>query len=276
MIVVTGATGNVGRPLVDALVAAGERVTAVARNAADLPVRQHIADLDDPASLEPALDGAEAVFLLVAGEQLVGANAAELLDVVKGSAVSRVVLLSSQAAATRPRAVSHDGLRAYEHVVRESGLAWTILRPGGFQSNAFAWADMVRTNRTIAAPFGDVGLPVVDPRDIGEVAALALRSDDHHGRTYELTGPEPVSPRQQARAVADATAQDVRFVELSRADAKAAMLGFMPEPIAEGTLDILGEPTEAERRVSPAVADLLGRRPGTFAAWASRNAAAFR
>lgn len=271
MIVVTGATGNVGRPLVDALAAVGEQVTAVARNAAELPVRQHLADLGDPASLKPALDGAEAVFLLLAGEQLVSGNPDELLDIVKGSGVRRVVLLSSQAAGTRPQAVSHGGLRAYEHAVRESGLAWTILRPGGFQSNAFGWAEMVRTGRTVAAPFGDVALPVVDPRDIGEVAALALRSEDHHGRTYELTGPEPISPREQAKALG----VDVRFVELSRADAKAAMLAFMPEPVAEGTLDILGDPTEAERRVSPAVADLLGRQPGTFAAWARRNAAAF-
>ncbi|WP_163506207.1 SDR family oxidoreductase [Fodinicola acaciae] len=271
MIVVTGATGNVGRPLVDALAAAGEQVVAVARRSADLPVRQHLADLGEPASLKPALDGADAVFLLIAGEQLVRAHPGELLEVVKGSGVRRVVLLSSVAAGTRPTAVSHDGLRAYERAVRDSGLEWTILRPGGFQSNALAWADMVRTSRTVAAPFGDVAVPIIDPRDIGEVAAAVLRGGGHHGRTYELTGPEPISPRQQAEAIG----ADVRFVELTRAQAKKAMLAFMPEPVADGTLDILGEPTEAERRVSPAVADLLGRRPGTFAAWVGRNATAF-
>ena len=267
MIVVTGATGNVGRPLVDTLVAAGQPVSTVARRQA-----RHTADLDDPASLKPALDGADALFLLVPGEQLVRGNPHELLEVVTGSSISRIVLLSSMAAGTRPDIPAYDGARAYEQAVRDSGLDWTILRAGGFQSNAFAWAESVRTSRTVAAPFGEVAVPVIDPQDIGEVAAAVLRNDNHGGRTYELTGPEPISPRQQAKAIGE----DVRFVELTRAAAKEEMMAFMPEEIADGTLDILGEPTEAERRVSPAVAELLGRQPGTFAAWARRNAAAFR
>ncbi|MEU1942206.1 NAD(P)H-binding protein [Streptomyces sp. NPDC020125] len=281
MIVVTGATGNVGRPLVEALAAVGEQVTAVSRrpDGTELPegVRHHRADLADPGSLRPALEGADALFLLFAGELLAGtAQTGALLDVARSAGVRRVVLLSSQAAGTRPDAVSHAAMRAFEDTVRPSGLDWTILRPGGFASNAFAWAESVRKERMIAAPFADVGLPVVDPADIAEVAAAALREPGHAGRTYELTGPAPVTPRGQAHAIADALGEPVRFTELSREQARAEMLRFMPEPVADGTLDILGEPTADEQRVSPDVERVLGRPPRAFADWAMRNIAAFR
>ncbi|MGW7751887.1 NAD(P)H-binding protein [Streptomyces violaceusniger] len=281
MIVVTGATGNVGRPLVEALAAVGEQVTAVSRRpgGTELPegVRHHQADLADPGSLRPALDGADALFLLFAGELLTGERPVrELLETAGSAGVRRVVVLSSQAAETRPQAISHAPLRALEEAVRASGLDWTVLRPGGFGSNAFAWAESVRTRRTVAAPFGDVGLPVVDPADIAEVAAATLRGRGHAGRTYELTGPAPVAPRQQAQTIGDALGEPVRFTELSREQARAELLRFMPEPVADGTLDILGEPTAAEQRVSPDVERVLGRPPRAFADWAMRNIAAFR
>ncbi|MBP8533976.1 NAD(P)H-binding protein [Streptomyces sp. MK37H] len=281
MIVVTGATGNVGRPLVETLAASGERVTAVSRRptGTELPegVRHHRADLAIPGSLRPALEGADALFLLFAGELLAGtARTGALLDVARSAGVRRVVLLSSQAAGTRPDAVSHAPMRAFEDAVRRSGLDWTVLRPGGFASNAFAWAESVRNERVIAAPFADVGLPVVDPADIAEVAAATLREPGHAGRTYDLTGPAPISPRGQADAIADALGEPVRFTELSRERARAEMLRFMPEPVADGTLDILGNPTADEQRVSPDIERVLGRPPRAFADWAMRNIAAFR
>jgi uncharacterized protein YbjT (DUF2867 family) len=276
MIVVTGATGNVGRTLVEALAAAGEQVTAVSRRPADLPqdVAHRQADLAEPESLRPVLDGAEALFLLVAGS---GENLdpRAVVDVAKAGGVGRVVLLSSQGARTRPESVAHSHLRAFEDAVRESSMAWTVLRPAGFASNAFAWAATVRAERTVAAPFGDVGLPMIDPADIAEVAAAALRDGSHAGRTYELTGPAPVSPRQATQAIGAALGSPVRFAEQSREEARAQMLRFMPEVVVDATLSILGEPSPAEQRVSPAVEQALGRGPRTFAEWAVRNVAAF-
>lgn len=275
MIVVTGATGNVGRPLVRALVDAGEEVTAVSRGigARDVPagVRHRRADLAEPAGLKAAFDGAEALFLLTSGDFLAGGgDMGEVLEVARAGGVRRVVLLSSQGVGTG----RHPGV--LEDAVTRSGTAWTILRPGGFDSNALQWAGTVRERRTVAAPFGDVALPTVDPSDIAEVAAVALREDGHAGRTYELTGPAPVSPRQQAAAVGDALGEPVRFVEQTRAQARARMLGFVPEPAVEATLDILGAPSAAEQRVSPDVQRVLGRPPRTFAEWAARHVAEFR
>ncbi|WP_432920906.1 NAD(P)H-binding protein [Microbispora sp. CA-135349] len=271
MIVVTGAIGNVGGRLVALLAAAGERVTAVSRRDTEPPqgVRQVRADLGDPAGLKEAFDGADALFLLVAGEA-----PQAVVEAARAGGIRRVVLLSSQGAGTRPEFYRHPA--AFEDAVRRSGLEWTILRPGGFHSNAYAWAESIRGGRTAAAPFGDIGLPTVDPADIAEVAAAVLREDGHTGRVYELTGPAPTTPRERAAAIGAALGEPVRFAEQTREEARAQMLGFMPERVAEGTLAILGEPLAAEQRVSPDVERVLGRAPRSFADWAVRNVAAFR
>lgn len=275
MIVVTGATGNVGGALVRALAAAGERVTAVSRSGppdggTGAPaVRYQRADLAEPESLKPALDGADALFLLVAGDR-----PGDILDAARAAGVRRVVLLSSQGARTRPDAYRHPV--AFEDAVEGSGLEWTVLRPGGYHSNAFAWAPGVRAQRAITAPFADVRLPSVDPVDIAEVAAAVLLGTGHSGRAYELTGPLATSPRERATAIGDALGTPVRFVEQSPDEAREQMLRFMPAPVVAGTLAILGEPSPEECRVSPDVERILGRAPGTFADWAIRNAAAFR
>ncbi|MET8447986.1 NAD(P)H-binding protein [Streptomyces sp. NPDC005209] len=273
MIVVTGATGNVGRALVGMLVAAGEDVTAVARGigGGDVPagVRAVAADLGDPESLVPALEGAKALFLLVAGEDPVG-----ILERAAAAGVARVVLLSSQGVGTRPGVYAHAA--RFEAAVAGSGLAFTVLRSGGMASNTLAWAGPVREHRTAAAPFAEVGLPFVDPDDVAAVAAAVLREDGHDGATYVLTGPTATTPRQRAAAIAEAIGEPVRFVEQTREEAYAQLGRFMPPAVVEGTLAILGEPTEEERRVGGDVERVLGRPAAAFGAWAARHAGAFR
>ncbi|WP_433249115.1 NAD(P)H-binding protein [Streptosporangium sp. CA-135522] len=273
MIVVTGATGNVGRTLVRLLAGTGEQVTAVARHItqADVPesVRAVAADLSDVESLRPALERADALFLLVAGEDPQG-----LVGAAKAAGVRKIVLLSSQGAGTRPQAYRHAGM--FEEAVRESGLGWTILRSGGMASNAYAWAEPVRLHRTAAASFGDMGLPFIDPDDVAAAGAAVLREAGHDGATYVLTGPAATSPRERAAAIGQALGEPVRFVEQTRQEAHEQMAQFMPLPVVEGTLAILGEPTPEEQRVSPDVERILGRAPRPFGEWAARNAAAFR
>ncbi|MBK3569661.1 MULTISPECIES: NAD(P)H-binding protein [unclassified Streptomyces] len=267
MIVVTGATGNVGRTLVRILTEDRVPVTAVARNITGPGTVT--ADLAEPETLRGAFEGADALFLLMAGERPY-----DVLDTAKAAGVRKVVLVSSQGVGTRPEAYAQP--RQFEAAVRESGLDWTILRPGGLDSNAFAWAESIRERRTAAAPFGDVGLPFVDPDDVAAVAATVLREEGHEGATYTLTGPAQTTPRARATAIAAALGEPVTFTEQTRAEAYDLMASFMPLPVVEGTLAILGEPTEEEQRVSPDVERVLGRAPGTFSAWAERNAAAFR
>ncbi|WP_148587978.1 SDR family oxidoreductase [Streptomyces sp. WAC01526] len=279
MIVVTGATGNIGRPLTQALATAGQQVTAVSRHTAAVPngVRHVAADLAEPAGLKPALAGAKALFLLLSGDlHAAGASPADIIGQAAASGVRRVVLLSTLGVVTRPFGPTRIAMRALEDMLRKSGLEWAILRPGGFASNALWWAESVCAHRVVAAPFGDVGVPIIDPEDIAEVAAACLLEDRHAGGVYELTGPEVITPRQQAEAIAGALGSPVRFHELTRDEARTAMSQSMPAELADDTLDILGSPSPAELRVSPDVQRVLGRAPHPFADWAARNVAAFR
>ncbi|GHF62024.1 NmrA family transcriptional regulator [Kitasatospora xanthocidica] len=281
MITVTGATGNIGRTLVELLAGADEEVVAVSRQAQPAHhtagVRWVRGTVGEAASLRPALEGSRALFLVLGGElNSRGESPDTLLSAAADAGVERIVLVSSQANATRPDSPSHARLREFEAAVRTSGPEFTVLRPGGFASNAFAWAETVRAERTVFAPFGDVALPLVDPADIAAVAAAALREDGHAGRTYELTGPAPVSPREQTAALAEVLGEEVAFVELSREQAHAQLARFMPEEIIPGALDVLGLPFPSELAVSPDVAAVLGRPAAPFGAWAARNLPAFR
>lgn len=284
MIVITGATGNVGQPLVELLTEAGHAVTAVSRGtSAPLPERPGVvtavADLSDVATLAPALAGADALFLLVSGA---GAHVdgPALMKQAEAAGVRRVVLQSSQAVGTRPGAPSHAPLVELEEAVRTSGMEWTILRPGGFASNALAWVPMIQEMGAVHAPFGDVALPVVDPLDIAEVAAAALTEDGHAGRTYEITGPVATTPRERVAEIAAATGRALEFVEQSPEEARGQMsspgkANSMPPAVVEGTLAILGQPTADEQAVSPHVEEVLGRPARGFGEWARRFAAAY-
>ncbi|NUS73477.1 MAG: NAD(P)H-binding protein [Corynebacteriales bacterium] len=273
MIVVTGATGNVGRALVGHLLDADRDVTAVARNinGAHVPpgVKAVAADLADPQSLTPAFDGATALFLLVAGE-----DPKHILETAKRAGITKVVLLSTQGAATRPHIYQH-AVR-FEEAVRDSGMRWTILRSGGMASNALAWVEPIREHGIAAAPFANVGLPFIDPEDVAAVSAAVLREDQHHGTTYTLTGPELSTPRQRAATLAKATSRPIQFIEQTREEAHSLMTKFMPAQVAEGTLAILGTPTPEEQQISPDVTHVLGREPQPFSAWAARHATLFK
>jgi uncharacterized protein YbjT (DUF2867 family) len=277
MIAVIGATGNVGRSIVRALERAGEDVVAISRRGGQESARvTHVAaDLAQPAQLRTALRGAQAAFLMVAGSGD-GLDAHAIVGAIAEAGARRIVLLSSIGTRSRPAAISHEALRVLEVEVKRSGLPWTILQPGGFDSNAFAWLSGVRASRTVAAPFGDVAIPLVDPDDIGEVAAVALRDERHAGRVYELTGPERITPRQQTAVLTAALGVTLTFVELTRARAAEAWRAFMPPTVIETTLDAIGSPNELERHVSADVEQVLGRPAGTFAVWAAKYAEAFR
>ncbi|MFB9661857.1 NAD(P)H-binding protein [Glycomyces mayteni] len=272
MIVVTGATGNVGRPLVEILAARGEDVTAVSRGEAELPpgVAHRTADFTRPETLDAAFAGADRLFLLTLDHSL---DIAAILKAADAAGIGRIVFLSSERAVTRPS----EEAQAFENAVTASGIEWTILRPGGFASNAVAWAaETIRARREMVMPFGDVGLPLIDPRDIAEVAAAALTEDGHTGRAYLLTGPALVTPRQQAEAIGAAIGEPVAFTEQTREAAFEQLLQYWPAQIVEGSLDVIGSPNRAELHVSPEVERLLGRPATSFAQWAERNAAAFR
>jgi uncharacterized protein YbjT (DUF2867 family) len=220
MILVTGATGNIGRHLVRDLAASGGAgpVRALSRDPARAAfpagVEAVAGDLARAADggLATALSGVRSLFL-VAGL----APEEPVLAAARDAGVGHVVLVSSLTVETHPRLWPARANAAVEERVRDSGLAWTILRPTQFASNALWWADAIRAHGTVRAPYGDVGLPTVHPADIAAVARAALLDPaGHAGRTYPVTGPERVTPRQQTAALAAALGRDLAFHEEPR------------------------------------------------------------
>lgn len=139
--------------------------------------------------------------------------------------MEHVVLVSSITVQTHPHLGPAGDNPAVEELLRASGMAWTVLRPTQFASNTLMWASSIRSRETIRAPYADTALPAVHPADIASVARGALTEPGHRGRTYALTGPEPVSPRRRIESIAAALGREVPFAEVSRRQAR-------PQPAA--------------------------------------------
>ncbi|MFI6290990.1 alcohol dehydrogenase catalytic domain-containing protein [Nonomuraea sp. NPDC050790] len=246
-VLVSGATGTVGRPLVTQLRDAGAEVRAVTR------------ELTDPVALAAALDGVDAVFLLWPFASARGAR--EVLEVI---GARRVVYLSS--AAVRPYEAEIEGLVAT--YARE----WTVLRPHAFSANTLRWAEQVRAG-VVRQPYGDASSSPVHERDIAAVAVRALLDGGHQGAVHMLTGPRALTRREQARAIGAAIGRPVRWEEEPVHEARARMLALgWPEPAVDGMLRALAAPGPVP---TGTVEEITGVPASTFATWASEHAADF-
>jgi uncharacterized protein YbjT (DUF2867 family) len=275
MIVVTGATGNVGGEVVRALLDRGQQVRAVTRDgqAKGLPdAAEPVAgDLNRPDTLRPALDGASGLFLLPGYQDMPG-----LLGTAERSDVHRVVLLSGGSAGDGDltNAVSRYMIRS-EEAVRGSGLAWTILRPSAFMSNALRWLPQLRAGDVVRVAFASVRTAVLDPADIGAVAAVALTSAGHDAATYRLTGPESLLPADQVETLARVLRRALRFEAQPDDEARTEMSATMPAEYVDAFFRFYADGELDESMVLPAVPDLLGRPARTFEQWARAHAGAF-
>lgn len=277
MMLVTGATGNVGSALLKELHACGAGpLRGLTRDAARAVFPEGVeaveGDFADPASLKAALDGVRSLFLLSRR----GPDA-DILAAARQAGVAHVVLVSSITALTHPHLGPAAENLAVEQLLKESGMAWTILRPTQFASNCLMWAASVRAHETVLAPYADTGLPTIHPSDIASVARVALTEPGHHGQTYALTGPERVTPRQQVAAIAAALEREVPFAEISRRKAHGTWAAVLGAEAADAVLDITGgDVNDAIQAVRTTVTDITGSPARPFRQWAEENAAAFR
>ncbi|WP_063735752.1 SDR family oxidoreductase [Streptomyces sp. RTd22] len=277
MILVTGATGNIGSALVKELRAwdAGPvRGLTRAPSGAAFPtgVEAIAGDLERPASLKPALEGARSLFLI----SRMGPDA-EILEAARRAGVEHVVLVSSITVQSHPHLGPAGENLAVERLLKDSGMTWTILRPTQFAANALWWADAIRKRQPVRVPYADVGLPTIHPADIASVARAALTETGHRGLTYALTGPERIAPRQQLEAIAQAVGREVPCAEISRAEALHDMATFLGDEAAEAVLDITGGDVNEELlTVRDTVTQVTGAPARTFRQWALENADSFR
>jgi uncharacterized protein YbjT (DUF2867 family) len=275
MLLVTGASGNVGAEVVQALAAAGQEVRALTRSdrpAGLAPAVQGVAgDLNRPESLTDAFAGVQGVFLLPGYEDMEG-----VLAVMRGAGVERVVLLSGSSAQSgdMSNAVSAYMIRS-EAAVRGSGVPWTILRPYGFMSNALRWRDQLKAGDVVVEPFANVRVAVIDPHDIAAVAARALLDDGHEGRSYVLSGPQALLPADRVRLLGAALGRELRFEAQSDADARAQMSAQMPVEYVDAFFDFYVDGSLDESQVQPTVEEVIGRAPRSFEQWAAEHADAF-
>jgi uncharacterized protein YbjT (DUF2867 family) len=245
MILVTGAGGNVGRPLIDELAAAGMPMRAAYRSA-DKAARAKAAGLDavtvDYAraeSLSPALDGVDAVFLLATGVEGQIESETNVVRAAKAAGVRRIVKLSVFGAAEEEFGFARTH-RPVEREIEASGLAWTFLRPASYMQNFTNFmAPTIRSQHAIYTLIPDAVFNHVDTRDIARVAAKVLTESGHDGQAYTLTGPRSFSYRDAARTIGDVTGTRVQVVALTESDARAGMKAHgVPDLYADYLVDL--------------------------------------
>ncbi|MET9069682.1 NmrA family NAD(P)-binding protein [Streptosporangium sandarakinum] len=282
MILVTGATGNVGGHVVSQLLDRGVAVRALTRDpaAASLPdgVEAVRGDLADPASLDAALDGVETVFLLwptLAADHA----AAAAVERIAGRA-RRVVYVSA-------RGVSDDlerapgsilGSHAYlERLIRGAGVEWTFLRPGGFAVNTLLWAPEIRATGVVRRSHGAAGRALIHERDIATVGVLALTEDGHAGAAYELTGPETLTQAEQVAAIGEAIGRPVRWEEVPPENTlRDLVANGMPAAMAESIVAAHNAMVTSPETTTATFEKVTGVPATPFRQWAIDHADDFR
>jgi uncharacterized protein YbjT (DUF2867 family) len=279
-VLVTGATGRVGRGVVDLLTDAGVPVRALTRRsaAAGLPANVEVVtgDLTVPESLDAGLRGVSTVFLVWTAPPPTAAAVVERL----ATHARRVVFLSSPHQTAHPffqqpnpMAVLHADI---ERLIAAAGLESTIVRPGMFASNVLPWwAPAIRAGDGIRWPYGAAETAPVDDRDVAAVVARTLYQDGHAGGDYVLTGPESLSQAEQVSIIGDVLGRPITFEELSPDDFRKETAGTWPRPVVDMLLDAWGATMGRPAYVTSTVGDILRSAPRSFRQWVADHAAAF-
>ena len=281
-VLVTGATGTIGRDVTKQLarkgaaVRAGVRDQAKARKQFGVDIALATFDFEDAASFAGALIGVEKVFLLppLMPNQVEVTNA--FVDAAKRAGVRHIVKLSAIGADTSPPNTFGKWHAANEQHIRESGLAFTFLRPNSFMQNFITYFQP--RDGTIYLPWGNGKASFVDTRDIAAVAAEALTIDGHEGKTYTLTGPAALGIAEVASILSETAGREINYVDVPESAARDGMLqAGLPEWQVEPLLEL--HATNKQNRWTAVTADIekvTGNPPTDFAQFARDHAEKFR
>ncbi len=278
MILVTGATGNVGRNVVSDLLGLGREVRALTRDPdrADLPGGVEVVrgDLSAPETLPAALRGVEAVFLYA-----VPGSVSAVLQAAADAGVGKVVMLSSLAVdddvdvQSNPIAAFHA---AIEDEIEASALEWTFLRPGAFATNTFQWSGQLKAGDVVRIPFARAATSPIHEADIAAVGVEALTGQAHRGARLPLTGPESLTMAEQVRIVGEVIGRPLRVEELPPDVAREQMSRHVPADIVDSLFALMESSQGQLALVTDTVARVTGRPARTFAQWAADHAAELR
>lgn len=264
-ILVTGATGNIGRLVVDHLLRAGATgVRALTHHPerAQLPAAVEVVPgyVGKPATLGDALVGVERMYLAPVPE-----TAQEVVALAEQAGVQHIVDLAGE-----PGTAWADVATAVEG----SGVAWTHLVPGEFMENATIWARQIRTAGAVRDAYAGAANAPICMDDIAAIATTALLGDEHAGKSYPLTGPETLTRADKVRLIGAALGREVPYVEVSHDEAVAELTPDMGE-YAGWYLDGMAQLVQHPQAVSPTYAEVMGHPGTTFAQWAVQHVASF-
>ncbi|AUX26390.1 NmrA family transcriptional regulator [Sorangium cellulosum] len=282
MILVTGATGNVGGAVLEQLMEAGQKVRVLARDPARLgelgrAVEVVKGDLSKPETLGPAFAGVGGAFVVCAGGDLatLAGNAA---GAAREAGVRHIVLLSSSAVAGEPPIQIGRWHIDAEARVTASGVAWTMVRPGAFASNTLQWAHAIKTQGAVFHATGEGRTRPLDPRDIAAVAVKALTSPGHEGKAYVINGPEALSTAEQVAKISKAIGKPLGVVDETEDAARERLeKAGLPEVFIRAVLEAFAMIRAGHGEApSSTIEELLGRKARTYDEWLERHVKAFQ
>jgi uncharacterized protein YbjT (DUF2867 family) len=261
--------------------AEGQQVRAMTRNPSkakfDAGVEVVKGDFGAPDTLAKAVEGVDRVFSLTFGPQT-GTHERDLASAARKAEVHYIVKLSAMADDGETRNAIRKWHGEGERAIKEAGVAWTIVRPGGFMSNALFWRESILTQGKVFSNYGHGRLPSVHPRDIAAVAVCALTSDVHEGKTYHLTGPEAISIGDQVSILSNVLGRQIEYVPITDEAARKGMeQAGMPALLIDALISFAASVRSGNAaQVLPTVEEVTGKPALTFADWAREHADAFR
>ncbi|MDF1721536.1 MAG: SDR family oxidoreductase [Minwuia sp.] len=284
MILVIGATGNIGSEVTRQLVTKGVGVRALVRDKAKAEavlgtkVQLVEGDLSRPETVAAAMDGADKLFLVTPLhlDQIAMKSAA--IQAAKTAGVKHIVMSTGTGAGPDAGVEIGRWHGNNQEEVKATGIAYTFLQPTFFMQNMLMFADTIREQGAFYMPLGDSKVSWVDARDIAQVGVVALTEAGHENKAYPITGGEAVSCAEMAAILSDVLDKGVNYVDVPLAAAKEGMMSAgMPEKLADlmNELYALG-PAGHLAYVADTVEAVTGRRPRTFRQFAEDHAAAFK
>ena len=272
MILITGATGTVGREVIKRLCAHGVQIRAVTRDlqkamANRLPNVQFVqGDFEDVDSMRRACSGVDRAFLLTNSTERTEDQQIAFTRVAQESGVRHIVKLSQLHADPNSAGRFLRYHAAVEAAVEASGLTFTFLRPNLYMQGLLNFRQSIQEKSAFFAAAGDARISAVDVRDLADVAVAALTTSQHNNKIYSLTGPDALAFAEMAHQLSRAIGRTITFVDVPPEAMRAALadLGFPPWQ-ADGLLEEFAMYRRGEAAgVEPGMTEALGRPPRSF------------